>query len=128
MPPGIELFRSLSQQAQMNGSKSTALSPLGWALAILVSGLLGSLYYRAPSGVMIFFGASIAVVLISYLAAYFIFLARSPDYLRSERYSLSKMAIEKSLRGDNISGATEQDENALPAMPTPSDHRLEDQR
>jgi hypothetical protein len=39
-----------------------------------------------------------------YIGAYVYFAWRAPDYLRSEKYTLSKLAIEKSVKGDNIRG------------------------
>jgi len=45
-------------------------------------------------------GASI----ILYLIAYIYFAIKSPDYLRTERYSIQKMAIERGLVGDSTAG------------------------
>ncbi len=42
-----------------------------------------------------------------YLAAYIFFMIRSPDALRSEKFTLSKLAIEHSAKGDNLSGLIE---------------------
>ena len=112
--PGIELIRSLFQQASVQGSKSTALSPLGWALAILVGGLVGVQHYNVA--------VSVGIVLTAYIAAYFWFAFKSPEYLRSERYSLSKMAIEKSVKGDDIAGffSPEVVSEQLPTLPNES--------
>jgi hypothetical protein len=47
---------------------------------------------------------SIAMVLMVFLVAYGYLLLKNPDALRSENFTLSKLAIEKGLVGDNISG------------------------
>lgn len=43
---------------------------------------------------------------VAYMAAYFILLFKNPDALRSERFTLSKMALEKSVTGDSLAGFT----------------------
>ena len=43
---------------------------------------------------------------IAFLVAYFILLFIDRDALRSERFTLSKMAIEKSVTGDSLRGFT----------------------
>lgn len=117
---GIEFIRSLFHQASLQGYKSTALSPLGWALAILVGGLVWAQRAQAPAWISEFLGVLIALDLLAYLVAYFIFLFKSPEFLRSERYSLSKMAIEKSIKGDNIAGFFDPEviPDNLPMLPT----------
>lgn len=56
-----------------------------------------------------------------YLASYIIYALKNPDALRSEKYTLSKMAIEKNLIGDDISGLIEvgdyDNPPASPALP-----------
>jgi hypothetical protein len=47
---------------------------------------------------------AVGVVLVVFLAAYVFLLIKNPDALRSEEFSLSKMALEKGLIGDTTSG------------------------
>jgi len=50
-----------------------------------------------------FCGAVILVVLIAYLYL----MVKNPDALRSERFTLSKMALERSVTGDTLAGFRE---------------------
>ncbi|SRR5260370_36199354 len=112
--PGIELIRSFLQQASSQGSRSTALNPLGWALAIVLTAVLGASAAHLPSWVLPCLIVFAALILVAYLAAYFFLLVKDRDALRSERFHLSKMAIERSITGDNLAGFLE------PVKPTRS--------
>ena len=50
------------------------------------------------------FGSFSALTLLLFGFGYVFFMFKDSDALRSERYSLSKMAIEKGLIGDDIKG------------------------
>src|SRR4051812_35339756 len=102
--PGIELIQSLLQQASAQGSRSTAMNPISWALAILLSSLLGSVGVGAPGWVTVMLAVFTSVTMLLYLGAYVYFMVKNSDALRSERFTLSKMAIQNSLRGDTLRG------------------------
>jgi len=90
--PDIDFIKDLLQQASAQGSRSTALNPLQWALAIVLSALLGATKVQAPAWVFRMLATSAVVILLAYLAAYFFLLVKDRDALRSEKYKLSKMA------------------------------------
>lgn len=50
----------------------------------------------------------VCLVTAIYLGAYIYFMFKNPDALRSETFTLRKMAIEKSLHGDDLTGLTSQ--------------------
>ena len=103
--PGVELIRSLLQQARVQGSRSTAINPLAWAFGIALSALLIALrIISTPPWILYLLGILAATVLLAFLAAYFFLLVKDRDALRSETFTLSKMAIERSVMGDNIVG------------------------
>ena len=102
--PGIELIRSFLQQASAQGSRSTALNPLGWALSIIFSAMIGAGVAHMPTWVLIMLGVFESFAVAAYLIAYFFLLVKDRDALRSERFQLSKMALERSVVGDNIKG------------------------
>jgi hypothetical protein len=102
--PGIELIRSFLQQATAQGSRSTALNPLAWALGLCLSSLLIAISLNAPYWVTVFLSVVTALILIVFLFAYLYLLVKDRDALRSEKFTLSKMAIERSVTGDNIAG------------------------
>ena len=102
--PPTEILRLLMQQAQVQGSRSTVLNPLGWLLAILLATLTACQFAHADHWVSVALAVAAGVTVLLYLTAYVYFAMREPDALRSERYSLSKMAIERSRTGDDLSG------------------------
>jgi hypothetical protein len=55
------------------------------------------------------------MIVLAYLFAYFFLLVKDRDALRSERFQLSKMAIERSIVGDSIEGFIDPDK--LPLLP-----------
>lgn len=101
---GIELIRSFLQQAHAQGSRSTALNPLGWLSAILVAAVATAFKEHAPTWAEIALVCLLALVSLCYLAAYAYFAMNDVDALRSERYTLSKMMIESSQIGDDRQG------------------------
>lgn len=119
--PGTEGISQLLKKSAASGSRSTVLSPLGWLVAIEFAGLAGALRYAAPPWILQTLVGLIVVSVLLYMAAYVFFGHKSPDLLRTERFSLSKLAIEKSVRGDNLAGlldpALEVDERLLPNVP-----------
>lgn len=100
----IELLRSFLQQATATGSKSTVLTDLRWFIGIISSAFLVSLGVKAPFWVTVFLACILGLACLIYFAAYIYFGLKSPDSLRSEKFTLSKLAIERSVTGDNISG------------------------
>src|SRR5258708_18772972 len=98
--PGFEFFRSMLQHASASGSRSTVLQPLLLAMTILIPGLLGAIYYGAPFWVLVLLGFFLAATLTIFLIFFVFYGIKSPDLLRSERFMLSKMAIEKNIIGD----------------------------
>ena len=103
--PTIELFRSLLQQATAQGSRANALNPLAWAFALSLSALLiAARIPSVPPWILALLGIAVSGTGIGFLVAYFILLFVDRDALRSERFTLSKMAIEKSVTGDSLKG------------------------
>jgi hypothetical protein len=105
--PGWTVLRTFFEQASSHGYRSTVMKSLAWIITILFCGCLtgfsigAPLWFCIPDSVLLWF----AIVL--YLSAYLYCLIKQPDALRSERYSLSKMAIEHGIVGDNIQGEIE---------------------
>jgi hypothetical protein len=100
----IEFFRSFLQQANATGTRSTALTDLRWFAALVLSALLISIKFNAPAWILYSLFVLLGIVSLVYLAAYIFFAICDRDALRSEKFTLSKMAIEKSITGDNLSG------------------------
>lgn len=110
---GIAVIRALLQQATAYGSRSTALKPIGWMMPILVTATLGAFYINAPIWVGVMFIIFTSSTMILYLIAYIYFMFKDRDALRSETYSLRKMAIEKGMYGDDFYGLINPQEEIL---------------
>jgi hypothetical protein len=90
-----------------SGARSTALQPLAWLAGILTVGLVFAPSRNAPSWVLGVFAGLLGVSVAIFLCSYIYFALNQPDALRSEKFTLSKMAIEKNLIGDNRAGLLE---------------------
>jgi hypothetical protein len=121
----IELIRSFLQQANATGTRSTVLTDLRWFAAIAVAALLGGLKVNAPFWVLVLLASLLGLISLVYLAAYIYFGIRSPDALRSEKFTLSKLAIEKSITGDNLSGLIDPQSQNTPMHKLPSTTKKE---
>ena len=98
------LIAALLEQASAQGSRSTVLRPLGWLLSICIVGSLGAAEMKAPAWFGFILGWGVGLSVLVYLLAYGYCLMKCPDALRSERYSINKMVIEKGFVGDSLSG------------------------
>jgi len=114
--PSPELIRAFLSQASSSGSRSTALQPLGWLSGILTSGLVVAASWGAPEWALITLSVLLVVTVSIYLISYIFYAIKNPDALRSEKYTLSKMAIEKNLIGDDKSGLIEVGEYENPPV------------
>jgi hypothetical protein len=94
-----KLVKTLFQQAMTQVSRSTVLSPLGWALLISGGGLPLSFSVNAPKWASVLFGIAFGLAFLLYLMSYSFCLAKDRDALRSEIFSIKKMAIEKGFVG-----------------------------
>ena len=92
------------QQASAKGSRSTVLGPLAWLAGICVAGFLVCVKLRAGMWSGVLFAALIILVVLVYLGSFLYCLRHDRDSLRSERYSISKLAIEKGFVGDSTTG------------------------
>jgi hypothetical protein len=95
-------------QATTQGSRSTILRPLQWTTLLLSLALIGALKYHAPSWLLIALFIVLLLPVIALLIAFFYCLlsGKKPllEALRTEHYSIQKLAIEKSFRGDSDRG------------------------
>jgi hypothetical protein len=100
--PGLQHWQLLSKQTDIGQSRTSALNPLQWTLAILLLGLLILLWTGADKWIIVGLGVCVFgdVGLLAF--GYFYFMFKNPDALRSEAFSLQKMAIERGLVGDSL--------------------------
>ena len=102
-----------------SGKKSTALQPINYAVTILLLAFIASFTVNAPLWVPFCLLCMIAGALILFWHAYIYFMKSNPDALRTEKFNLTKFAIERGLVGDNIVGAllSYDEKRALPYEP-----------
>jgi predicted neutral ceramidase superfamily lipid hydrolase len=109
MPP-LKLIEALLQQAIAEGSRSTALKPLGWLLAMLLPSTLLSVWEKSSLWLAVFLAIVSMVVFAVYIGAFLYLLVHDRDALRSETYSLRKMAIQQGAAPDSVAALMESDE------------------
>ena len=94
--------------------------------ALLTTALLAGGYYSLPYWILTIIAIAWCVTIAMCLFFYIFFAVKNPDYLRSERYTLSKMALEKNLIGDDRAGFSEIEEfREAKVVAAPSDKFLE---
>ena len=103
------LLHSFFSEASAKGVRSTALHALQWGMAMLLISISIMAVADAPSWILIAISSAFGLVLVTFIGAYIFLLIKNPDALRSERFTLSKMAIERGLIGDSLSGLREEE-------------------
>lgn len=101
------LFRHMHAQTTETASRSDVLKPLVYAIGVLLTAELSFVVAKAPGWLLLTGGIFIGLALTAYLGAFVFCLLTNPDLLRSERYGLEKMAIERGVYGDSSTGLVE---------------------
>jgi hypothetical protein len=99
-----EILTTLIQHGDQRGSRSTVLTSLGWMATLLVAGLIGSVSAHAPEWIQVFFAAMLGIDFFSFIIAYGYFALTNSESLRTEKFTLQKIAIEHGLIGDSTTG------------------------
>ena len=106
-----QLFGQFFESASVKGARSTALQSLQWGKGLILAGIPTALIAGSPQWLMIVLASCLGIMFLTFIGSYLFLLANDRDALRSEHFSLSKMAIEKGLVGDNVTGLIEDKEN-----------------
>jgi membrane protein YdbS with pleckstrin-like domain len=107
MPNFIQSFLS---QDGARGARSTALHALQWMMGILLAALAPMAFSKVPTWIMALDAVCAVSVLAVFLVSYVYLLIHDPDALRSETYSLYKIAIQKGIFGDSLTGIARPEE------------------
>ena len=120
----FEFIQQFLARSTANASRSTVLTDLRWLLGILLAGLLGTGRANVPAWVVVLLGVLCGIAATLYVVAYVYFSLTQPDALRSERFTLSKLALEQSSRqGDNVKGFETLDSRTeQPVLPASHHH------
>ena len=103
----LQLAASLREQMTANLSRSDVLKPLAWLIGLLVTAFAVALWAKASAWVVGAVLVGLALTVLLYMGSYVFCLCVDRDALRSERYSLHKMALEQRLLGDSNAGLFE---------------------
>jgi hypothetical protein len=125
MPVLTGLF---SASALLSGNRTTVLNTLGWMMLLLILGLIGCSTVGVPHWLIVLLAACLAIDFVVFIGAYIYFAITAPDYLRSENYSIQKLAIEKRVLGDSTGGTfnAEEDDPPMPnSLPPSSSKQIE---
>jgi hypothetical protein len=109
-----QAFHSLINQANIGQSRSSVLNPIQWLLVILLAGTCLSLFLHSPLWLLTILAGGIVLALLLFLGAYIFFVRTNSDALRSESYSLTKLAIQNRLLGDSVTGIRDVPTSAPP--------------
>jgi hypothetical protein len=109
----LQLVSTLREQMNATLSRSDVLKPLAWLIGILATMTVFALFAKSPAWILVMFTIFLGLAIILYGGAYIFCLLKDRDALRSERYSLHKMAIEQGFLGDNVTGTFEDSESGL---------------
>lgn len=77
---------------------------LGWMAFTLASAMIWSVRFGAEQWMQITLATMLAIDFVVFIGLYIYFSLTNTDALRSERFSIQKMAIERNLLGDSVSG------------------------
>ena len=97
-------FRDYLERNRGRGRRSTALAPIIALCAVFVAAGPGLSFSDAANWVMIGWYVILGSLVSLFGGAYIYFMLKRPEMLRSERFVLEKLAIEKSTFGDNLQG------------------------
>jgi hypothetical protein len=93
-----------SASALLSGNRTTVLNTLGWMMLLLIAGLIGTASAGVPQWTLVLLATCLMIDFLVFIGAYIYFAVTAPEFLRSESYSIQKLAIEKRYLGDSSSG------------------------
>ena len=104
----LEFLQSLLARSSVQASRSTAIGPLLWALLIVVAGLIAGHECGLPTWATGLLAGGVAFLIVNLAGMCWYFAIHQPDALRSERFAIAKMAMEKRrIEGDTVLGVVE---------------------
>lgn len=106
-------IRELLSRSDASGSKSTILKPLTWFLALIIGGILTLLKFGSPIWLTIMLAVIFAQELLYSFCLHILF-DNDRDSLRSEKFTIQKLAIEKGIMGDDVTGIAPLSNNRQP--------------
>jgi hypothetical protein len=112
----MQLVSHLREQMHATLSRSDILKPFAWLVGILASAFCISLFTKPPEWVLVTLVLTLIAAVLLYGFASIFCLFHDRDALRSEKYSLQKMALEHNLIGDSTAGLFDPEETSQTAI------------
>lgn len=103
-----QILKHFFEGSSAKGARSTALHSLQWGLGLLLTGIPVAVYVDSPTWLIVVLSALLVILFTTYIGSYLYLLFKDRDALRSEHFTLSKMAIERGLMGDSMTGLIEE--------------------
>lgn len=103
----VDGLYNLLAKSSASGSRSTALAPMHWLLVIVLGAFLTSIKLGASPGIVQMLGLLCVIGFAVECFAFVFLLFKDRDALRSERFTIEKLRIEKGILGDTLSGFKE---------------------
>ena len=100
----VSTLRQFFAHQAGSGKKSTALQPIIYLVLTLLTALIASFQVDAPLWISICLFSLIVASLVLFGFSYIYFMITNPDALRSEKFNITKFAMERGLVGDDILG------------------------
>ena len=120
----MAVWASIVDQMSSGGSKSTVLKPLFFALCFLLACIYFAVTLELPIWVMYCFLIAMLIVFVLFLIIYLVCFFKNPDLIRSEKYLIEKLAIEKQFIGDDKTGTTHKTTINVVAKPDDNSKKL----
>ena len=111
---GFEQTVMLLRQQLDSASRSDALRPLAWLVGLLVTAVIGLTWAGAPWWSLAITGTLLACAVGLYGFAYVYCLFNDRDALRSDKFAIQKLAIERGVYGDDLVGTFVADDVSNP--------------
>lgn len=99
-----QFFRDILEHHTGSGKRSTALQPLLVLAGIVGAMLISAVWVGAPTWMIVGLFVSFCILLLLIFWGYLYFMKTNPDALRSEKFNIAKMALERGMIGDKILG------------------------
>jgi hypothetical protein len=131
MPDFQNLVSLMREQMNSTLSRTDVLKPLAWLVGLIALALTTALFAKAPEWTLEWLLAALIGSVLLYSLAYTFCLFFDRDALRSEKYSLNKMAIEHGLLGDSTTGMfdpIEDKKSSLDRLPTIETKQIENKQ
>ena len=101
----MDYVKHILQQANSFGSRSSILSILAWILGSLLCATTLASIFNADKLILIGLFILVVIMIIAILVAFlFCLFTNKTDILRSEKFNIEKLALEKHVPEDSLNG------------------------